>query len=408
VTALEAPGRQAYTAPLGAGWRVFTLWRGPPANRNVVAGELTTARARKLHFDLYGAATASVDIEGVSPETATIAELSQDLMVWRFRTVDGGYDTLFRGVIGHSEDTLDGTTHTTNVQAADYRAMIGRSIVPAQAFTAAPEDSIVDAITSTLQQNASYPQNLGINYMGPTNPDGSAYTGAALTARTITYNGTEQVGAEIDKLATMQGGFEWGCEPYFSPPMTPASATASLYLWYPSRGVTKPFVAEYGVNVTTVKRTLDSTGFANWVQYTGASGTAAQVASGDVVANPQLHPEGLWTETKSDSNETDTAHLLAEAQHDLGFDSNLTPTYTLALAPGAWGSKTDCWLGDTIEVRVTSGRLAVDINVRVVQIDFAIDDNGNETVSLVVARPPLTLAGVLDVQTQNLYQLNRR
>jgi hypothetical protein len=285
--------------------------------------------------------------------------------------------------------------------------MLNRAIVPAQSFTAALQESIVKAIVHPVP-DYSPPYNLGLYYLGFYQPDSSApIVGNTGTTRTIAYAGTEQMAAEIDKLATMAGGFDWGCEP--PGPSDPASVAAIFYCWYPQRGVSQPFIAEYGTNVTSVKRTVDSTGFANWVQYTGTSGTAAQVASGDVVTNPQLHAEGLWQATKSDANVSDTSLLLAEAQYDLGQESILTPSYTLTLAPGAWAGKVlTCWLGDTIRVRVQSGRLSVDINVRIVQVDITIDDAGNETIALTVARPPQTLAGVLGAQTQNLYQLNRR
>jgi hypothetical protein len=410
VTITETPGQQfVYPTPPGSKWRLFTCWRGPPPNRNNMVSELSDARARKLHFDLYGAATASCDLDGHSPQAAGIQELSQDLMFWRFNA-SLGQDVFFRGVIGHSEDSLDGTAHIVNVQAADYRAVLGRVVATSQSFTAAAQESIVYGLVTPSLGTSAYPANMGIQWLGVVNPDGSSSVGTTPTTRTIAYVGTEQVGAEVDKLATMQGGFDWGCEPNYptGAAPNPSNPSAQMYLWYPSRGVSKPFIAEYGTNVTAVKRTVDSTGFSNWVQYTGTSGTAAQVASGDVMANPQLHAEGLWQETKADANVADTSQLLAEAQYDLGVASVLTPSYTLTLAPGAWKAKTDCWLGDTIRVRVTSGRLAVDINVRIVQVDITIDDAGNETIALTVARPPQTLAGVLGAQNQNLYQLNRR
>jgi hypothetical protein len=396
-----------FPVPSGQTWRIQAVWRGPPASRNQVVTELSEARSRKLHFDLYGAATASCDLDGHSAEGTAIQELSQDLAWWRFNVDVGAYEPYFRGPIGHSEDTLDGTAHTLNLQAADYRAMLGRSIVSAYSPTGIAQEIIVGNIVAPFTALGTYPQNLGVFNRGMYDPTGQNPTTSG-TNRTLVYQGTEQVAAEIDKLATMQGGFEWGCDPVTWNAQDPAAYVATMTLYYPQRGVTKGFVAEYGANVTAVKRTVDSTGFSNWVQYTGQSGTAAQVASGDVMANPQLHAEGLWQLTKADANVSDTSQLLAEAQFDLAFDSVLTPSYTLTLVPGAWRSRADCWLGDTIRVRVTSGRLSVDINVRIVQVDITIDDAGNETVALVVARPPQTLAGVLGAQTQNLYQLNRR
>ena len=235
----------SFVAPLGITWRIFTDWRGPPANRNALAAELTSAHNRKLHFDLYGPATAGIDLDGRSPETATIAELSQDLVFRRFRPFDGGYDTYFRGPIGHSEDSLDGTNHSTNVQAADYRALLGRTIAPAYVATAQLQENIVGMLVNPSLWNQAYPANQGLNYEGALNPDGSGLVGNTGTTRTITYTGTEQVGAEIDKLATMQGGFDWGAEPWPSGWGTfdPNVATGTVRLYYPQRGVSQPFVA---------------------------------------------------------------------------------------------------------------------------------------------------------------------
>jgi hypothetical protein len=312
-------------------------------------------------------------------------------------------------VIGHLEDTLDGTSHVTNIQAADYRAMLGRTLAPPYVATNQRQEDIVNRLLLPSQPGQSYPGSIGINYTFASNPDGS-FLANTPTFRTITYVGTEYVGAEIDKLATMQGGFDWGMEPWSTGLAggSPGDPVGNFYLWYPQRGVTKSFTAEYGANVASVKRVVDSTAFANQVLMTGATGTAAQTASGDVWTNPQLHAEGAWQVAKADSNTSDTGLLLAEAQYELGFDSNLTPSYQLTLMPGAWISRDDCWLGDSVRVKVSSGRLAVDANMRIVQIDFDIDDAGNEKVSLTVARPPLTLSKVLGDQSLNLYQLNRR
>lgn len=410
MTTTEVEPRTTHPVPDGSGlWRVLTVWRGPPSNRNAFAGELTDARNRKCHFDLYAPATAACDLNGRSAQVAGIQELSQDLAFYRFNYDSGNYEQMFRGIIGHSEDTLDASTHTVNVQAADYRAMLNRCLVQAQSFTTQYQEVIVGAILSPYNYYASYPGNQGIGNYVMLNPDSSYMSGSTPTRRTITYNGTETVGAEVDKLATMQGGFDWGCEANWAwTSMSPADLTANFYIWYPYRGVTKTFVAEYGVNVAAVKRVVDSTSFANYVQMTGASGTAAQVAQGDAWTSPQNHAEGGWQITKSDSNVSDTSLLLAEAQYELGIDSALTPAYQLTLMPNAWRNKTDCWLGDTITVNIKSGRLQVNTTARVVQVDITVNDDGTETVQLTVSKPILNLANVLADQQQNLYQLNRR
>jgi hypothetical protein len=400
VVSVEATAVTSYPrAPGASGWRLLTAWRGPPATRNTLAAEVTEARARKFHFDLFNPATAAFDVDGRSPTVPGLAELSQDLVALRWDpSSSSAYLPMFRGPIGHTEDKLDATTHVVNVQAADYRAMLDRCLVNAATYTATAQEAIIAALVAPYSVTAAAPYNQGVR----------VHTVATGVNRTVVYAGTETVAAEINKLATQSGGVEWGCEPAFDT-TTPAAPTAELYLWYPTRGTTRPFVAEYGTNVAQVSRVVDSFSFANYVLVTGASGVAAQTAAGDVVANPAAHAEGLWQITESSANETSTTTLANLAAYTLAADSILTPSYQLTLTPGAWRSKNDFWLGDTIEIRVASGRLNVDVAARVIVIDFALsDDSDAETVTVTVARPVLTLAQLIHGQNQNLYALNRR
>ena len=55
--------------------------------------------------------------------------------------------------------------------------------------------------------------------------------------------------------------------------------------------VARPFVAEYGVTVGNLTRTVNSTSFANWVRMDGQNDASGNplfaVSAGDVMANPQ-------------------------------------------------------------------------------------------------------------------------
>jgi hypothetical protein len=63
----------------------------------------------------------------------------------------------------------------------------------------------------------------------------------------------------------------------------------------------------------------------------------------------------------------------------------------VTLAPGAWNGPADFWLGDTIELRVVSGRLNVDTTLRVLGFAFDVNDDGTEHIALTVGRDPLTV-----------------
>jgi hypothetical protein len=402
------------TSPGQLPYRVLNVWRGPPAQRNAIVAELVDARSIRLHFDLYGAATASCAIDGRSSSAAQLQELSQDLVIYRWDPVAGANSILFRGPIGHTQDVVGETTHTVNINAVDYRAMLARKPIGGPlTFTGVDQFTIAQGLMEWPApiNNFTPPWDMGISAALLLNPDGTALAATGVN-RDRNYVGSEKAGDMLDQLAAVINGFDWGCDPIDPSGATPAVFCGQPKVWYPQRGVAKTFVAEWGSTLASLSRTVDSTSFSNWVRNDGtpdASGAAVfATAAGDVVANPQLHPEGLWPEQFSSASTIDPTVLSNQAQGRLALDSILTPSYALTLPPGMWRSATDCWLGDTIGVRVQSGRLNVNTTARIVQVDFTVDDNMVETVALTVARAVPTLGDILDTTRSELDALSRR
>jgi hypothetical protein len=409
----------------------MAYWRGPPAQRSTVVTELSQAHARKVHLDLYAASTAEVVIDGRSPQCALIQELSQDLVLYRYNPYSnypysGSYEVFFRGPIGLTEDSISETIHTVNISATDYRGLLHDrlSINSNVQYTGWDQASIVANICqgyATGYQPAPYDLGYRTSNISSTG-----------VPRDRTYSASQLIGAAIDDLAACINGFDWQVVPLDPAVYGPGYPVCDVLVYYPTMGTTKTFIAEYGVTVSSLTRTVNSQTFANRVtQYGGnvtvpavipleAGGFAepsprttitvplTSVANGDVVTNPQLHAEGLWPEIVSSPDITVQATLDQQAQGRLGLDSVLLPSYTLTLKHGAWTNKADCWLGDTIELRVRSGRLNVDTSVRIVAIDFDIDDNGSEKVSLTVARARPSLAARLGKVETRLDALSRR
>ena len=410
-----------YSPPAdGRWWSFATCWRGPPYQRGTMVADLPEVRSRKLHFDLYGPATAECVIDGRSSQAIGLQELSQDLLVYRWDPYygsSGQWSLYFRGPIGHSQDTISETTHTVTVQAADYRAMWNRLISSASGqttFTQQDQAAIAKSFVTLYGGTGGDPAlDQGARWDGVYNADGS-YNSDATTGvlRDRTYSGAVKAGDTITALSQCLGGFEWSMEPAPAGGGSIGYQAANARVWYPQRGVTKSFVAEWGVTVASLSRTVDSGGFANWVRMDGQNDVSGNpifaTSRGDAYTNPQLHPEGTWMEGTSSPDISVLATLQQQADGALALDSILTPSYSLVLVAGAWSQKADCWLGDTIEVRVNSGRLAVDTQVRIVQIDFDIDDDGNEKISLTVARATPTLATLLGDQRTQLNALSRR
>jgi hypothetical protein len=406
-------------APDGRGWQWLTCWRGPPANRGQLVSNLIDIRSRKVHFDLYGPATAECVIDGRNPAAASLAELSQDLVVYRWNAITAAYECIFRGPIGHTQDTISETVHTVNVQAADYRAMWNRLISPATGQTtfSQQDQAVIAKSFVTLYGGAGGDPALdqGARWDGVYNADGTRNSDATTgVLRDRTYSGAVKAGDTITQLAAVINGFDWGMEPVDPAAGSPGSASpaALARIWYPQRGVTKAFIAEWGVSVASLSRTADSNTFANWIRMDGkndASGNPIFATSrGDAYTNPQLHPEGVWMEGTSSPDISVLTTLQQQCDGALAIDSILTPAYSLVLVPGAWQQKSDCWLGDTIEVRVKSGRLSVDTQVRIVQVDYAVDDDGNEQISLTVVRAVPTLSDLFSDQRSQLNALSRR
>jgi hypothetical protein len=422
---LTDPRAVSSAPPDGRAWRIVTVLRGPPPNRAQPVTELSDARARKLTVQIDEGTTAECVIDGRSPQCAALAELSQDLVFYRWNTATRAYDCLFRGPIGRTEDSISETTHTVNVAAADLRSMLARCVLNRPlTYTQVGQDQIVSDLVADYVWNAAHPKNLGL-YVQRLNPDGTS-RGPSGVLRDRTYVGSEKVGDMIDQLAnvappspsTYISSFEWEVAPV--DPYAPLAGGGFQYagylnVYYPQRGVTKSFVADYGGTVASLTRTVNSTEFANWVRNDGQPDSSTTpptpryaVAAGDVMTNPQLHGEGFWPEGINNASTVDPNTLAQQAAGELAQRSQLIPSYTVNLAAGAWQSRADCWLGDTIRLRVNSGRLAVDTSVRVLGVAFDIDDAGQERIALTVGRTPVTFGSLMADQRSRLDALSRR
>jgi hypothetical protein len=410
--------------PDGRSWRVATSWRAPPQIRGQAVGEMSDARARKLHVDLYGPSTAECVIDGRSGQAAAVQELSQDLLLYRWNPVTAAYQIYFRGPIGRTQDTISATTHTVNIAASDYRAMLAR-VFPAApyTFTATDQGQLAKFFLRAMAAYDNAPPsgdlnyNLGLVWQGVLNPDGS-YRSDNVTGvvRDRTYQGSENVAQIVDDLAACINGFEWGLDPV--DPLTAGSVqpnslqTCTAAVYYPNRGVTRTFVAEYGSSVASLTRTVQSSDFANWVAFYGQATNPANplkaLSMGPYWADIANNQAGNWQAFQSQPSITVQATLQEQADGYIALHSQLVPAYTLVLMPRAWVQRSDCWLGDTIALRIRSGRLAVNTTVRIVGMDFDIDDNGVERISLAVGRPFTNLGDVLNRTQTRLDNLTRR
>lgn len=385
-------------------WR-FTATSRMPANEP--QGDLSDARSRKLAFKLRDTAQLTLAISGRSPQLGWLEELRSDVIAYRWSDAAGAFVPRFRGCITQSEDEISPTIHTVTLTATGYRGVLDRrSLRAGLTFAATEQATIIGQLFTLGDKPFGYSGALGLA-QAFMNPDGSPLAGNATGVnRDRTYYPGQVIGAAIDNMSTdLPGPFDWGVEP-----STDHAGVASL--WYPQRGTTRPFVAEYGATVSDVTRAVSTTAFANYSMVTGATpegATSALFAEafGDGWNDPVAYPEGAWMAVTGQPDVSVVATLQQSANGNVALYGDLEPSYTLKMVAGRW-SPDDCWLGDTVRLIVQSGRLNVDTSVRITAVAIDIDETGTEAATLTAGIPPPGLGPLLRSVDRRLDRLEIR
>lgn len=369
------------TLPRQARWSyVAALTDGTPQHA------LTAAKSRRLSFALDGPAEASLALDGRGEQAAYVTELTSDLLIYR----DG--IKMFRGRVGQTQDQLGADAHTVTVQSADYRAMLDRRILLAgDPLGFAQVDQSAIAWTLASASFARTNGGLGITR-------GIGQTTGVLRDRT--YEAGKPCGEAIDQLAEVAGGFEWDVDPELA-----------FNVHYPQRGQDRTdVVLDYGGRIAGLSRSVNPQDFANSIRVSGRE------ASGDTIpptpavrtaANIATAPEGRF-EFQVGTDLQTTAAVAQRADYELTQRSQVRPSYTVTLSPGAWTDQGSFWLGDTVRLVVMSGRLAVDTTARVHEISFDISEDSTETVSVTLGHPRRDLLQRLRRVQTRLSSLERR
>jgi hypothetical protein len=329
-------------------------WTGLPTR------QLARATQRSCKLRLTGTSEVTFTLDGTADEATKVQELVSDLWVMR----DGF--TLYRGRVGGTTDTLDGTKHTVAVTTGDYRALLARRLLydaDTLTYTNTDPAAIAAGLISTTQAKPGGGLNI---------TDGSTPIGAS---RTITYPAGQSVGQAIEQLSQMDGGWNWDIVPT-------TGQVGQVFTTWLSRGQARGKVLDYPGRVASLTRTVDPGSYANSIRETGNTGIAAAlVAAADIATRP----EGRWDAQLGDTSLLDAASVASRAAYDLAQRQTIVPAYQVKLYPGSWGGPMDIWLGDIVELRVLSGRLQVDDFLRVWEVDIDLDDADNETVTLTLS-----------------------
>ena len=397
-------------------WRLTLHQRAftPKTLAQTIIAELADARSRQLTQAWNTPATLTFALDGHSQPAGLISELEHDVVAWRWDDLTGIEQPVFRGPVTHSEDQITEQSHVVTFTCHDYLAVLARRLLTATyTVTARDQDLIAGDLlalassVSTSSGTSLSPQSfLPVNLFSA-NPNGTL-RGLSGHTRDRTYYGSQNVGQAIDDLAKSVYGFDYDVAP------SAVDDHDSLRIFYPQQGVTRTegIALQYGSTVANLTRTVDSAAYANYVRVLGNNTSANPTPqffseAWDSTATSLATPVGLWMAAADAPDATVQSALDDKAAGDLGLDAILVPSYTLGLAPGAytWGNPK---MGEVVPLIVNSGRLNVNTSVRVLGIAYTIGDDGQEDVTLTVARPRPTLAGLFNKADRNIKALARR
>jgi hypothetical protein len=332
---------------------------------------------------------ASFTLDGLDPQAAQFTELASDLWVYR----RGTPAPLLVGRIAPTSDALDSDRHVVAVTAVDYRAVLRRRRLftgDTLAWTGTEQALIAWQMIAATQGRAG--GNLGI-----TQGAGQA-TGVS---RTLTYAAGDFIGADIDATAQLDAGFEWSVTPY-------GAQDLRFDVYFPFQGHDRDVVLEHRSGlVKSISRAVDPSTYANALLVTGDSSVAGLAAVTVEAADIGTRPEGRWDQVIGTPVKT-ASGLASRAAWELADAEVIIPAYTIVMQPGAWEGPAHIWTGDTVRVRIRSGRLNVDDRLRVMELAVAVGDDGDERVTLQVGAIPVRPLKVIADSLRRLRFLETR
>lgn len=343
----------AFVAGIESGAR-WTWAAGPGASATTPGPtrELVNAYGRVVTWRVDGHAFAQFSIDGTSADAAEIVERRDDLWIYR------NGELLFRGRIVGAEDALDEDAHRVQFLAVDYRGMLSLAAKvepPVPTFSAVDQAQIVWQLIEDRQALSGGDWGIveGVGSTSGTNRDETDITPGA------------PVGDVIDRLLRRDGGGEWEISP-----------TLELNRWWPTRGSDNGVVLDYGGVISRVGKSLAE--FGNAAVASGDSATTPASASTADVGTDQ---RGRWTVSQGFSTVSVQATVTAKAQWLADQASTVESEWAATFRPDGWAGKSHVWIGDTVELRVSSGRLSVADPHRVAELQVVCGDDGTETVT---------------------------
>lgn len=333
-----------------------SVWAVGPGASAATPGptrQLTAAYGRVLTLRVDGHAFAQFTIPDRLAESAEIVDKLSDLWVW---LSDGSL--VFRGRVVDSQHEIDETTHRRQVQAIDYRGMLTKAAkvepnVPT--YTGVDPAQIVWQLVQHRQAQTGGDWGITEGVGGT-----SGYGGRDLN----TLIAGKPVGEAIDELLRREDGGEWSINPELE-----------LDRWWPRRGSDNGVVLDYGGNIARVS--LSGAEFGNAAVATGSQETTPTEAE---TAGVGTDERGRWTVSEGFTSVIQQATLQAKANWLRDEASTIERRWVVEFAPNRWEGVSHVGLGDVVKFAIKSGSLQVATPHRVVELQFAFGENGQQTV----------------------------
>jgi hypothetical protein len=331
---------------------------------------IANARSRQLSFKVDDSATFNFSLDGNDAALSYITELVTDIWVYRNGAL------LFRGRVGSSTDTIDGEADTYDVafNVFDYREWLGRQMLqPSHVWswkTKTQAQILQDLITFCINGQSGIHPAITLDV-------------SKMPASTVNFDTTP--GTSVKEVIGTMAGFGWQVIPTSTLGLT-LRAIPSFYY-----ALNNKYVLQFGSTIRKLTRSFDTGGYANSTVYTGDMALAPVQSDATGIATM---PQGRIGETVSDPSIVDSTHLTHAAQVEAARAQAVVPSWACELTPGAWKDATDAWIGDICRFIVQKGRINVNDQYRITDINIAINDDNaaqpGDTVTATVVKPPLS------------------
>lgn len=385
-------------------------------------GELTYATSINYSVDLINGSTLTFSMPGNLQQSASIVPRVSDIFIAR----DGDYIQRFR-VVGRQMSESNGIW-TANFSCVDYKAMTKTLVLHAnytRTFATPTEQSALCwTWLSESQADAYGDWNLLRGHIPTTTHlrQRNAVEGVPY------YAVGKTIFEAIQEMSDNINGFHWDIEPARD---TFDSTPQNLYfnVWNEDEGGRNqwgsgslgqnwsPLVLDNPGNWSGVSHTITSDKYLNVLYFTGGTGASGDEGPSAVPPPYAWYPsnqdpstdtgtpyEGRWERAVNNGDlilQTTVNERAEQAYHD-GHDD--APEVQGTIAAGKWLGRDHLWVGDKVRVVVSvplvkvingspveiSGQYALSINdvVTVQSLTVSVDNNGVESVSVSVYRPP--------------------